>query len=113
MRQSAYISFGHRIAAIFMIAALAWLTVSMPIVYKAQQQAKAESKILAAEEESTLAGNVTEEKNEGGVIQLSEYMHETNLHLQPFSEAAVAYKCHQCSFHLDIYPEFFSPPPEA
>ena len=110
MRSPANINIGQRLAALFMIAALAWLTVSLPVVYKAQQEAKSVSKVLAAEEESTTVGNMAEEKSESGV-QLSEYMHDTEVHLSIYVASICLYKCHQCSFHLDIHPECFTPPP--
>ena len=95
-----------------MIMALAWLTVSLPYVYKAQQIYKQISKEKSAEDSNPLT-NTTEEKNESGVNTLNEYLHETaDLH-QPIMLLQNIIKCNPTDLYFAYHPELLSPPPEG
>ncbi|MDB5197797.1 MAG: hypothetical protein JWP88_2168 [Flaviaesturariibacter sp.] len=102
-----------------MLLALAWLTISLPFVYDFQQSQKASAHKQSVqttadnEEESNPLSNTAEEKSEGGVTQLSEYLHNHELELHAFTVLPPCHIGHQCNLHLDVHPEFFSPPPEV
>jgi hypothetical protein len=78
----------HRIASIFMILALLWLTVSIPFVYSAQQKmAEKEKAALTMHAASEKNGdgsnpftNTTEEKTPSGAVNIlsEEYLHHTD-----------------------------------
>lgn len=101
-----------------MLLALAWLTISLPFVYSFQQSQKAAAQKQFAQtasdssEDRNPLTNTNEEKSEGGVTQLSEYLHDHQLELHSFTVEDRRHIGHQCKLHLDVHPEFFSPPPE-
>jgi hypothetical protein len=69
------------VSCIFMMLALAWLTISLPVVYSAQQTA--EQKRAAAtgteEENGNPFANTTEEKTSGNSNSFSEeYLHDVH-----------------------------------
>jgi hypothetical protein len=105
------------VAAIFMIASLLWLTISTPFVYAAQQQQKAYSQPMPADEEIPGAeennpfSNTTEEKAESGSGSLSEYLH----HIHELIHPAGSLHKHNCSHDFSVYVAFHGellcPPP--
>lgn len=97
----------------FMILALFWLTVSTPFVYDAQKAAKAQTQLSVAEEDNNPFSNTTEEKNESGANNLSEYLHD--LHQMDHHGVVIVqyYKCHPSDLYFAFHPELISPPPEA
>ena len=99
-----------------MLLALAWLTVSTPFVYAAQQQQKEISRYSTnntAEDFNPFAGT-TEEKTSSGINTLSEeYLHEPHHIEHHFSTIATYYKCHPTDLYFAFHPELLSPPPEA
>lgn len=104
----------HVVSSVLMILALAWLTVSLPFV----QQSKTiiESVVEQTDEvpeTDNPFSNTTEEKTEGGVNALSEFLHDIQW---PESHSLMVnryYKCHPANQYLSHKPELFSPPPEA
>ena len=77
-------SFTHLASAVFMIAALLWLTVSVAFVYPAQQQLSKQEQVgnvkdcaATDDDESNPYGNTTEEKasNNPGTFS-EEYLHD-------------------------------------
>lgn len=102
-------------SVLLMLLALAWLTVSLPFVNKAQQVHKELSK-QATEDNSNRNnpfGNTTEEKTEGGVNTLSEYLHDTHVLEHHFVIITSFYKCHPSDLYLAFHPDLISPPPKA
>jgi cytoskeletal protein RodZ len=110
--------FRQKIAAVVMLLALAWLTISLPFIYSFQQEQKELAQKQAVEapsnnvDEDNPLSSTTEEKSETGVTQLSEFLHDTGFALHSFTVSPALYTAHQCRLHLDIHPEFFSPPPD-
>ena len=103
-------------SAIFMLFALAWLTVSTPFVYEDQQVKKELAKQQASipdEETANPLSNSNEEKTESGVIALSEYLHEIHIPDHPCILIDKYYKCHPSDLYFAFHPELISPPPEV
>jgi hypothetical protein len=86
-----------------MIAALLWLTVSLPFVYQAHQHLKGQLEFST---------NTTEEKTESGSSSFSEYLHEAHAVVQPAVEISQIFKCHSTDLFIAYHPDYFSPPPE-
>ena len=99
-----------------MLAALAWLTISLPYVNGAQMHLKAKE----AQSEEKKGGindnpltNTIAEKNESGPVSLSEYLHEEQSAAAPELALMNFYKCHPSDLYYAFHPELISPPPEA
>ncbi len=107
------------LSSIFMMLALAWLTVCLPVVYGAQQ----ERTYIAAENQSTPdadddntsnpLANTTEETTPNNVNLSEEYLHDAHA-----AEQIVAVpSTHYTSLHVPIYiafhGELISPPPDV
>lgn len=108
----------HMVSSVFMILALAWLTVSTPFVYSAQQQQKALEAMSQCADETEENYNpfasTNEEKTESGPNTLSEeYLHEAPHFEHHFIILVKFYKCHPSDEYIAFKPEFVSPPPEA
>jgi hypothetical protein len=108
----------HKISSIVMLCALAWLTISLPFVYADQQDKKIaalqeQTDVPVEDSNSNLLTNTTEEKTEGGVNTLSEYLHD--VHAQEHATIIVKqyYKCHASDLYFAFHPELISPPPDA
>jgi hypothetical protein len=112
--RSAYHS-GHRASSLVMLFALAWLTVSLPFVYKFQEEQKAltEQGSERGTECSNPLANTTEEKSEGGVTNLSEFLHELHHAHYPHDELLRHRKLHSSDLYFAFHPELISPPPEV
>ena len=102
-----------------MILALAWLTVSIPFVYAAQQKVAAEiaasdktDKINCDSDNNPFA-NTTEEKTPSGPNTLSEYLHDTHA----ADHQVVAQRMHihhiQVATYIAFHGELTGPPPKA
>lgn len=108
----------HIISSIIMLLALAWLTVSAPFVYRAQQQyeklAQQHQFPDSGHEDYNPFATTSEEKTESGTNTLSEeYLHHGH-HLDHHCTTLVTYyKCHLADEYIAYHPEFFSPPPEG
>lgn len=108
-------SLGHMSAAVLMVLALLWLTVSTPFVYAAQQDAIALKKSSTEQSDSTQnpLSSTTEEKTEIGFSSLSEYLHDI---MQPeqHMEVMVKYeKCHSSGLYHAYHPDLLCPPPDS
>ena len=101
-----------------MMLTLAWLTVSLPFVYDAQQtiekKADAELPTTNTEEETDNPfANTTEEKTPSSTSSLSEeYLHDAHLSELYLSIIAKEYNIENFSTYIAFYGELISPPPE-
>lgn len=108
----------HIVSSIIMLLALAWLTVSTPFVYRAQQQQEKLAQQFqfpeGGEEDFNPFATTNEEKTESGSTNFSEeYLHHGH-HMDRHSTTVVTYyKCHMADEYIAYHPEFFSPPPEG
>lgn len=108
-------TFRHLASAVMMLLALAWLTVCLPYVNKAQQNyvqfCKQAGKAVV--DDNNPLCNTTEEKNESGTSLLQEYLHEMPEVTQNFITLAAYYKCHPSDLYHAYHPELVIPPPEV
>lgn len=108
------------ISSILMMLVLAWLTISIPFVYAAQEKIDAKYKTTTSanaanneEESSNPFANTTEEKTPGNSNSLSEeYIHEPHSieHFQ--TEFSREYKIEHFATYIAFYGELLSPPPD-
>lgn len=106
----------HVLSAVFMMLALAWLTVCLPYVNEQQRAAKTvieKTADDAADDSGNPLTNTNEEKNESGVSLLSEYLHEQHEMAHNFITLSTFYKCHPSDLYLAYHPELLIPPPNA
>ncbi len=111
-------NYKHKLSSVFMLLALVWLTVCLPVVYAQQQLQKqhaiAQHLEVPAECDSNPLTNTTEEKSGNSLSSLSEeYLHE---HYHSENEGALVtkyYKCHASDLYFAFHPELISPPPNA
>jgi hypothetical protein len=109
---------GRYISSIFMMLVLAWLTISIPFVYLAQEKIDAQSKSTASsavnteEESNNPFANTTEEKTPSSNSLSEEYIHEQHSieHFQ--TEFSREYKIEHFSTYIAFYGELLSPPPD-
>ncbi len=103
----------RRCAAILMILAMLWLTVSIPFVYEAKQiLAEQTSSGSASTDDGNPFANATEEKNEKGVSTISEYVHELQDRHGCGPTAPEFDRNRNTSLFIAFYGEMLSPPPE-
>lgn len=100
-------------STLLMIAALLWLTISIPFVYAAQEVQKEISSESKHYDDCNPFANTTEEKNESSFNTLSEYLHEHQLTANHSVAFVRFYKCHPSDIYVEYHPELISPPPEA
>jgi hypothetical protein len=105
-------------SAVFFIAALLWLTVSVPFVYKAQQdqaqssaKEKADNPFAGSEEEAPLGS--TEEKAPGTNTLSEEYLHDHHKQEYFFSVTAQYHKCENAGTYHAFHGELLVPPPNV
>lgn len=104
----------HRTAAVIMIVALSWLTISLPYFYSFQKEiAKQESKSAPfncpiENEESNPLGN-TEEK---APTIAEEYLHHTDDHNYLFNHRFSHYNRHAYDIYIAFHGEITLPPPD-
>lgn len=106
----------HIGSSLLMILALLWLTVSTPFVYAADKLAKQEVQKQTGqcqEEDTNPFSNTTEEKNESGVNNLSEYLHDVHLLERISVTLTKYYKCHLSDTYYAFHPDLHLPPPKA
>ena len=103
------------VSSLVMVVTLLWLTISTPFVYAADQVQKQEIKAQAEDvcEDSNPFSNTTEEKNEGGVNTLSEYLHDLHVMDHGFTVLTKFYKCHPSDTYFAFHPDLLIPPPKA
>ena len=108
-------------SAVFMIAALLWLTISAPFVYAgqqklAQQENTTNSPVPLAtneEESSNPFGNTTEEKAPSGSNSFSEeYIHDHHKQDHFFSIILRYYNCENAGTYIAFHGELDVPPPD-
>lgn len=106
------------ISCIFMMLALSWLTISLPIVYAAQQTAEQKKAIksgaTSSEEESdNPLVNTTEEKTPGNSSSFSEeYLHDAHSSEHFVTELSIEYRIEHFSTYIAFYGDLESPPPD-
>ena len=105
----------HIVSSIFMILALAWLTISAPFVYASYKDAKAATEKQQCQQPSSdddcnPFSNTTEEKS--GINTLSEYLHDVYYAVHHYQIVDRIHKCHTIGLYLAYHPELISPPPE-
>lgn len=102
--------------SIFMMLALAWLTVSTPFVYACYKDVAAVEKQQcgqnADEEDCNPFSNTTEEKSHNSFTTLSEYLHDTYHADHHFTIVDRFHRGHSYDLYLAYHPELLSPPPE-
>ncbi len=108
----------HLASALFMIAALLWLTVSAPFVYASQQEIARITKtepakqFSAPEEESAFgAGNTTEEKSQNSNSWSEEYLHEHHKSEYFYSIISRVHSCEHADTYQAYHGEVQVPPP--
>jgi hypothetical protein len=108
-------------SSIFMMLALAWLTISLPFVYSAQEQAadteqaaKHSLPDTATEEDSNPFANTTEEKTPNSVnTPTEEYLHDSHSSENYIAVPSTEYKVEHASTYIAFHGELISPPPDA
>jgi hypothetical protein len=106
----------HKCAAILMIMALVWLTVSMPFVLAFQQELAhekmAQQQNTAGNNEDNNPFNNIEEKVPGNNSSFSEeYLHDLHVIHHVISEAAQYHKCENARTYIAFHGELLVPPP--
>lgn len=107
------------VSSIFMMLALAWLTVSLPFVYEAQQvtdnyKSAAKQDLPDTEEDANPFANTTEEKTPNSANSLSEeYLHDTHSSENYIAVPSTEYKVEHASTYIAFHGELISPPPDA
>ena len=109
------------VSAVFMIAALLWLTISAPFVYAGQQEiAKQDnvtnngSPLAGTEEEPNPFANTTEEKAPtNGSSPSEEYLHDLHKAEYFFSIALRYHKCENAGTYIAFHGELHVPPPNV
>src|SRR5688572_8800640 len=108
-------------SCIFMMLALLWLTVSLPVVNAAQQKAQTSSLQQQLPTENTEDdtsnnpfGNTTEEKTSNNTTTLSEeYLHDNHSSEDYITVPSTEYKVEHASIYIAFHGELISPPPDA
>ncbi len=105
------------ISCIFMMLALAWLTISLPIVYSAQQATQEESsknqQTAQDEESDNPLTNTTEEKTPAGSNSFSEeYLHDSHPTEHFTTELSIKYHIEHYSAYVAFYGDLETPPPD-
>jgi hypothetical protein len=105
-------------AAITMLLALLWLTISTPFVFASKQAKQQHAKQMQAESscgecvDDDAPVNQPEEKSEKGVSALSEYLHAHDFAIKQLIFHLQHNKCHSTELYFAYHPDLFSPPPE-
>lgn len=108
------------VSCIFLMLALAWLTVSLPVVYYAQQSSElsnpfnsdGSSKNNEDKSDNPFA-NTTEEKTSDSSSSLTEeYLHEAHASEHYITILSVEYKMEHYPTYIAFYGELVSPPPD-
>jgi hypothetical protein len=105
----------HRVASIIMIAALSWLTISLPYIYSFQKElSKQESRSAAfncpvENEESNPLTNSTEEK---APAVAEEYLHHSDDNNYLFNHCLSHDNRHAYDIYIAFHGEITLPPPD-
>lgn len=104
------------VSSVFMVLMLAWLTVSLPFVYAAQEAMDA--KCLATtgchseDKNDNPFANTTEEKTSSSTQLSEEYLHDSHATEHFLTELSSDYKIEHVSTYIAFYGELLSPPPD-
>lgn len=98
------------VSAMIMVVALLWLTVSLPFVYSAQQQA-IEWNSGQCQEEDPFA-NTTEEKAPAASVS-EEYLHDHHDIFSFFTDKLNHNHRHSYDVYIAFHGELISPPPDG
>lgn len=107
-----------KLAAIFMVVTLVWLTISLPFVNGAKEQKTAvtsrpDHRSGDSGNSSNPFGNTTEEKNPNSTSFAEEFLHEHHQDLErPVSDLDHG-NCTHSPLCVAFHGELLSPPPEA
>ena len=108
------------VTSIFLMFTLAFLTVSVPFVYKAKQIAELEASTVnigfgeTEEECDNPFANTTEEKPASNISSASEeYLHDTHSEEQWLAALSKEYLVMDVSIYNAFVGELISPPPDA
>lgn len=100
-------------AAMLMILALVWLTISIPFVYAAEKALKAQTQSPSGCEDSNPFANTTEEKSETNTTSVSEYLIVHISQELTFTVVIKIYNRHSADLYFAFRPEAIYPPPKA
>lgn len=105
------------ITCVFLVGVLAWLTVSLPFVYNAQQTHNAKMAAATGQDEESGSDNpltnTTEEKTSSNSNSFSEeYIHETHFTEHFLTGLPNEYKIEHVATYTAFYGELISPPPD-
>jgi hypothetical protein len=110
----------NKAAAVSMILALLWLTISSPFVLSAQQDMAthqtASSNLpgpVNEEEAPSPLGSATEEKAPSSSSFSEEYIHDHHADDHSFSIALQYHKCENAGTYIAYHGELHVPPPNA
>ena len=120
MKASAIYTTKEKFWGIFMILALLWLTISLPIVDKAREQMAKQysSSTLPAEDnpvennEDNPLSNSLEEKS-GNASILEEYLHHSHEAFSPANPYLSHIDPNSYDLYIAFHGELLSPPPES
>lgn len=104
----------QKISSLFMLLSLLWLTVSLPVITRAQEvriQWEQEQGLATEESGNPLAGT-TEEKAPSGP-NLNEYLHESGQLRHPGREQLLHQARRFASFYRAYHGELLVPPPNC
>ena len=109
-----FYSLQHTVSAIAMVLTLAWLTVSTPFVYSAQQIAIEQSTKHNStnDNDDNPFANTTEEKAPSSVTLNEEFLHHHEEHVSLTADVLKHYKDHTVALYIAFHGELISPPPE-
>lgn len=102
---------GSVAAAMMMLLALLWLTISLPFVYQSQQLVAAHETAAKKEVKDNPLAGTNEEKSESGLGSLSEFLPEIPLPEAPMPSLLKWEKCHPSDLYFAFHPELLCPPP--
>jgi hypothetical protein len=103
------------ISCIFMMLALAWLTISLPVVYSAQQTAEQKRAATTGteEENGNPLANTNEEKTSGNSSSFSEeYLHDVHHAEHYITDLSIEYSIEHFHTYIAFYGDLESPPPD-
>ena len=109
----------YRISALFLAALLCWLTVSIPFLVAARQQANLDTILItksdnsATDSESEPLSGPTEEKTSTNLNTISEYLHDAASDGGYDTECLGSSVCHSFSTYLAFHGELTGPPPKS
>jgi len=113
MKKLPLYSFKHFCYSVVMILALAWVTISAPFVYKAQQQTLTEQSATGPEDENNPLSNTTEEKAPSPNTLTEEYIHSLFEHISLINDKLSHVHSHSYDVYVAFHGELISPPPDT